>query len=168
MRSKYGKYINDVLTSNSQSAKDSITQIFTWPGCCLNINVSSCPYKNSLYKIRRCILRDIKEIDRWPAVGQCVRFTNCVSVRWPFVGNINTNIIHIYALTHWGRVTHIYIRNLIIIGSDKGLAPGRRQTIIWTNAGILLIGPVGKKFSENLIEIHIFSFKKMYLKVSSR
>ena len=44
-------------------------------------------------------------------------------------------------LTHWGRVTHIYVGNLAIIGSDNGLSPGRRQAIIWTNYGILLIGP---------------------------
>ena len=28
----------------------------------------------------------------------------------------------------------------------KGLLPGRRQAIIWTNAGILLIGPLGANF----------------------
>ena len=43
-------------------------------------------------------------------------------------------------LTHWGRVTHICVNILTIIGSDNGLSPGRRQAIIWTNAGILLIG----------------------------
>ena len=44
---------------------------------------------------------------------------------------------------------------LTIIGSDNGLSPGRRQAIIWTNAGtcILLIGPLGTNFSEILIEI---------------
>ena len=70
-------------------------------------------------------------------------------------------------LTHWGRVTHICVGKLTIIGSDNGLSPGRRQAIIWTNAGILLIGPSGTNFSEILIEIHTFSFKKMRLKVSS-
>ena len=40
---------------------------------------------------------------------------------------------------------------LIIIGSDNGLSPGRRQAIIWTNAGILLIGPLGTNFIEILI-----------------
>ena len=44
---------------------------------------------------------------------------------------------------------------------------GRRQAIILTNAGILLIGPLGTNFSEILIEIHTFSFKKMHLKTSS-
>ena len=70
-------------------------------------------------------------------------------------------------LTHWGRVTHICVGKLIIIGSDNGLSPGRRQAIIWTNAGILLIGHLGTNFSEILIEIRTFSFKKMRLKVSS-
>ena len=41
------------------------------------------------------------------------------------------------------------------------------QAIIWPNAGILLIGPLGTDFSEILIVIQIFSFKKMHLKVSS-
>ena len=70
-------------------------------------------------------------------------------------------------LTHWGRVTHICVSKLTIIGSDNGLSPGRRQAIIWTNDGILLIGPLGTNFSEILIEIHTFSFKKLHLKTSS-
>ena len=70
-------------------------------------------------------------------------------------------------LTHWGRVTHICVSDLTIIGSDNGLSPGRRQAIIRTNAGILLIRPLGTNFSDILIEILLFSFKKMRLKVSS-
>ena len=70
-------------------------------------------------------------------------------------------------LTHWGRVTHICVSELTIIGSDNGLPPDRRQAIIWTNDGILLIGPLGTNFSEIIIEIRIFSFKKMGFKVSS-
>ena len=65
-------------------------------------------------------------------------------------------------LTHWGRVTHICIGKLSIIGSDNGLSPERRQAIIWTNAGILLIGPLATNFSEILIGIQTFSFKKMH------
>ena len=60
-------------------------------------------------------------------------------------------------LTHWGRVTHIYVGKLTLIGSDNGLAPFRRQAIIWTNAGILFIGPLEIIFSEILIGIQIFS-----------
>ena len=70
-------------------------------------------------------------------------------------------------LTQWGRVTHICASKLSIIGSDNGLSPDRRQAIIWTNAGLLLIGPLGTNFSEILIELLVFSFKKMRLKVSS-
>ena len=71
------------------------------------------------------------------------------------------------SLTHWGRVTHICVGNLTIIGPDNGLSPGRRQAIIWSNAGILLIGAWGTNFSEILIGIHTFSFNKMRLKMSS-
>ena len=70
-------------------------------------------------------------------------------------------------LTHWCRVTHICVGNLTIIGSDNGLSPERRQAIIWTNAGILLIGPMGTNFSEISVGIQSFSFKKMHFKMSS-
>ena len=75
--------------------------------------------------------------------------------------------IEITGITHWRQVTHICVGNLTIIGSDNGLSPGRRQAITWTNVGILLIGPLGTNFSEILIEIHTFSFKKIHLKMSS-
>ena len=42
-------------------------------------------------------------------------------------------------LTHWVRGTHKCASELTIIDSDIGLSPGRRQAIIWTNAGILLL-----------------------------
>ena len=64
-------------------------------------------------------------------------------------------------------MTHICVGNITIIGPDNGLSPGRRQAIIWTNAGILLIGPRGTNFSEISIGIHTFSFKKIHLKMSS-
>ena len=69
-------------------------------------------------------------------------------------------------LTHWGRVTHICVGTNTNIGSDNGWSPGRRQAIIWTNAGILLIGPLETNFSGILSEIHTFSFKKMHFKTS--
>ena len=70
-------------------------------------------------------------------------------------------------LTHWDRVMHICLSKLTIIGSENGLSPGQHQGIIWTNAGILLIGLLGTKFSEILIDIYKFSFKKMQLEMSS-
>ena len=71
---------------------------------------------------------------------------------------LQSNVSH--QLIHWGRVTHICVSKLSIIGRDNGLSPGRRQAIIWTNDGILLIGPLGTNFSEILIEIQIFSLKE--------
>ena len=56
---------------------------------------------------------------------------------------------------------YICISKLTNIGSDNGLSPGRHQAIILTNAGILLIEPLGTKF-----EIYTFSFKKMHLKMA--
>ena len=67
----------------------------------------------------------------------------------------------------WGRMTHICVSKFTIIGSDNGLLPGRRQAIIWTNVGILLIGPLGTNFREMLTKIYKFSFKKMHLKMLS-
>ena len=70
-------------------------------------------------------------------------------------------------LTHWGRVTHTCVSELTTIGSDNGLSPGRRQAIIWNNAGLLLIEPLRTNFNEISIGILTFSFKKMHLNMSS-
>ena len=44
-----------------------------------------------------------------------------------------------HSVTYWDRVTHICVGNLITIGSDNGLSPGRCQVIIWTNTGIHIV-----------------------------
>ena len=64
-------------------------------------------------------------------------------------------------------MTHICVSKQTIIGSDYGLSPSRSQAIIWTNAGILLIGTLGTNTSEILSKINAFSYKKMHLKMSS-
>ena len=102
---------------------------------------------------------------------------NCTKTRWVkiiiyYISNYSLlwcSIMDSYhhAITHWGRVTHICVSKLTIIGSDNGLLPGLCQAIIWTNDGILLIRPLGTNFSEILSKIHTFSFKKMHLKTSS-
>ena len=43
----------------------------------------------------------------------------------------------------------MYISDLTIIGSEG-------QAIIWTNAGILINGPLGTSFSEFFFEINAF------------
>ena len=87
---------------------------------------------------------------------------NGLHIKWHVIGQ---DLIS--PLTHWRRVRHICVNKLTIIGSDNGLSPGRRQAIIWTNAGILLIRNLGTNFSEIIGEIHSFSFSKLHLKMSS-
>ena len=81
--------------------------------------------------------------------------------------HLETTQFHSDVLTHWGRVTHICVCKPTIIGWYNGLSPDRRQAIIWTNVGILLMGPLGTNFSDILTGIQTFSFKKMLLKMSS-
>ena len=100
-------------------------------------------YRQNPMKYEPCVHNFLDVMCDWKRNHQCFYFTDF--------------------FTHWGWVTHICVRKFSITGSDNGLLPGRRQTIIWTNAGILLIGPLGT----NLIEIYTFSFKKMYLNISS-
>ena len=91
----------------------------------------------------------------WPALWVYPWLMDCLVIMCPS------------HLTHWGWVTHICVSKLTIIASDNGLSPGRHQAIIWTNAGILLIGTLGTNFSEISIKILTFSFTKMRSKVSS-
>ena len=81
--------------------------------------------------------------------------------------NLQIALINSAWLTQWGRVRHICVGKLTIIDSDNSLSPGRRQAIIWTNAGILLIRTPWTNFSEISSEIHTFSFKKIHSKMSS-
>ena len=74
---------------------------------------------------------------------------------------------HNFHLTHWGRVTHMYVKKLTIIGSVNGLLLSRHQAIIWTSARILLIRTLGRNLNEIFSEIHTFSLKKMHMKMSS-
>ena len=61
---------------------------------------------------------------------------------------------------------HIYASvDEALIDPDNGLSPHWRQAIIWTNARLLLIGPLGTTFNENWIKIQQFSFKKMHWKM---
>ena len=81
-------------------------------------------------------------------------------------GEVLVNLC-VSTLINWGWVTHICVGNLTIIGSDNYLSPGRCHAIIWTDAGILLIWPSETDFNEILIKNHTFSFKTIYLKMSS-
>ena len=76
-------------------------------------------------------------------------------------------------VTYFCRLSGVAVRSLklrdaspnrAVIGSDNGLSLVRRQAIIWTNADLLSIGPLGKKLSECCMEIQNFSLKNMHLK----
>ena len=60
-----------------------------------------------------------------------------------------------FNLAYW-YMQHNNVGNLTIIGLDNGLSPGRRQAIIWTNAGTSSTGPWETNPSEILIGIHTF------------
>ena len=59
-------------------------------------------------------------------------------------------------------MTHICVSKQTI---RQWLAAWPHQAIIWTNAGILLIGPLRTNFTE-IIEIKALLFKKVYFKMS--
>ena len=54
-----------------------------------------------------------RELTNWKSKYSC-GFTICISI----------------ILTYWGRMTHICVSKLTIIGSDNGLSPGWHQAII--------------------------------------
>ena len=59
-------------------------------------------------------------------------------------------------------MTHVYVSKLTIIASHNGLFSGRRQAIIWTNAGILLIWTFGTNISEIVSESYTFSYPTVF------
>ena len=99
----------------------------------------------------------------------CVQiYTSCFPKSYSVQKRVKWSLADCYTLwTHWGRETHICVGRLTIIDSDNGLSPSWRQAIIWTNAGIVLIGPLGTNSIQIVIGIQTKSFKKMPLKVSS-
>ena len=49
---------------------------------------------------------------------------------------------------------------LVIIGSGNGVSPARRQAFAWTNAALLLIGPLGT--SSVKLEFEFYQFHTEY------
>ena len=87
-----------------------------------------------------------------------VKYNNLINIK---------SSLHVPPLTHWGRKMHICIDNLTINASENLLVTWLAlshylnqcwNTINWTQ---------GTNFSEIVIEIHTFSFKKTHLKMSS-
>ena len=81
----------------------------------------------------------------------------------PYIGALKSQRPVAYAIKTWGRVTHLCVGNLTIIGPDNDLSTDRRQSVIWNTAGILLIESSRTNFSEISIGIHTFSINGMPL-----
>ena len=74
---------------------------------------------------------------------------------------------NIFCYRQYYFILDLCVNKLTNIGSDSSLSSDQCQAIIWTNVEILIIGLLGTNFSEILMEINKFSFKKMYLKLLS-
>ena len=107
---------------------------------------------------------------RWPHIGPA----QIMTIRYGILCEyclLFTSLIYVsymIQLNQWIPMTHICVSKVTIIGSNNGLSPDRRQSIIWTNARMLLIWPLGTNFSEILIDIYISLFKTMHLKMSTK
>ena len=96
------------------------------------------------------------------STSRCNHFTVIIGC----MAHYNYAIIHpcsnlrLAMSTHLGRAAHICFNELTIIGSDNGLSPSRRRAIIWINDGMLLIGPLGTKFSESQSKLILHHSRK--------
>ena len=79
-------------------------------------------------------------------------------------------ILHQYDLTHWGRVTHICVSKLTIMGSDSSLSPGLPAPSHYLNQWWNIVNWTlikSTNFSEILIVIYTSTFKKLQFTMSS-
>ena len=91
-------------------------------------------------------------------------------VQSQLVNCVSTPETHQLIEVEWHTHTHIYVYVYIyicvskstIVGSDNDLSPGRRQAIICTNDGILLIRPVGTNFNELLSSKFKYFHRRKY------
>ena len=125
--------------------------LWLWCACCSVVERCNLLNKNTSKQVYVC--------KRYVFLLRKLKAFFCATLHISHCGCILHTLI-----THWGRVTHICVSKLTITRPDNGLSPGRRQTIIWTSAGILLIRTLVTNFGEILIKIDTFSLKKMHLK----
>ena len=129
----------------------SITDIFHW-----RFSI----YPSPIYRYLLILQPHTSSRDPKISLGQTIPVEESVCIFVWKNKQIDAALCLSHTLTHQGRVTHICVNEIIIIGSDNVLSPERRQTIIWTNDGILLIGPFGTNFSEILSEFKQFHSRK--------
>ena len=87
---------------------------------------------------------------------------HCMNIWWDLGIISNSKYQSIY--DEWRIYASV---NYAIILSDNGWAPVRLQAITGNNDGLLSIGLLETNLNEILIEVQIFSLKKMHLKMLS-
>ena len=125
--------------------------------------------KTSIRRISYIVIAPWAVLTKWLAVigwwQTGVSWYVLLLSRWFLACNLTNNVSE--CSTHWGRMTHICVTSLGHHWFRKWLSPVLRQAIIWTIAGISLIGPFGPNFSEIWSEVHSLSCKTMLSKMSS-
>ena len=155
------------LVVDKMAASSSLYFLLLFHSWCEKVDSSHCSYILALLK-HGPIWHDIIYSPAMKIIGHALAFDDWTHKRQTFIPYPYRWAMYVVSrLTHSGRVTHICVSKLTIIGSDNGLSPGRRQAIIWTNAGILLIGTLGTDVSEILVKTCTFSLKKMLFKMLS-
>ena len=96
----------------------------------------------------------------WHGLDSSMNFANYLSWKKLWMHRKLFLIIHVFLLIQVSV-------NWAIIGSGNGLSPIQHQAIIWISTELWLIGSSETTFSEILIKIQQFSFKKVYLKMLS-
>ena len=67
-----------------------------------------------------------------------IRYLHFILMKFLILKHIFSQESILTKSTHWGPATLICVSKLTNTGSDNGLLLGRRQTIIWTSAGIFV------------------------------
>ena len=99
--------------------------------------------ENDMWIFCSCLDMHTDTFQRFVVIQKCLILIRlifpcqtAVVILFNHIADTSKKIKKAISLTHWGRVTHICVGKLTIIGSDNGLSPEWHQTIIWTNAGI--------------------------------
>ena len=116
-------------------------------------------------RVSEVTLKDMGKAEQYKTTTKLGPHLKQLKFHWPhYTMTVGNTIVY---LTHWGQVMHICVGKLTIIDSDNGLSTRWRQAIIWINAGILSIRPLGTNFSHIVFKIQTSLFKNMHVKMSS-
>ena len=106
-------------------------------GPCCNGNISETGLEHSCLQSENIKVQILKQQRRIIRFLTDVKYCHYYTMKLDFMTKPICIFIHrlfSWCLTHWGRVTHIFV-NKTIIGPDNGLSADWRQAIIWTDEG---------------------------------